>query len=418
MKIIKCRLVLAGALAVAGACSTARATTIYMLNTLVTFNNTNGSGPYGSLVADASGNLYGTTTSGGANGDGVVYEIAAGTHALSTVATFNGANGNYPTSTLTADASGNLYGTTEMGGASGDGIVYEVSSGTHALSTVATFSGMNGASPFGALVVGSSGNLYGTTVGGGANNDGTVYKIASGTHSLSTLAVFNNTNGSGPLAGLAADAGGNLYGTTDSGGAYSYGVVFKVAAGTNALSTLATFNNNTVTGAHVLGTLRLDANGNLYGTTQVEGANNDGNVFKVAVGSNAITPLFSFDGTDGNYSDSGVIADANGNLYGTTYYGGAYGGGTVFELNPSTGVLTDLFSFDGADGRNPVSGLFLDASGNLYGTTYFGGANGDGTVFELSPVPEPSSLALGLLALSGLVVIVRTKWSRPVVFAK
>ena len=85
-----------------------------------------------------------------------------------------------------------------MGGASGDGIVYEVSSSTHALSTVATFSGMNGASPFVPLVVGSSGNLYGTTVGGGANNDGTVYKIASGTHSLSTLAVFNNTNGTAP----------------------------------------------------------------------------------------------------------------------------------------------------------------------------------------------------------------------------
>ena len=96
MKIIKCRIVLAVALAMAGACSTARATTIDMLTTLVTFNNTNGSGPYGSLVADASGNLYGTTTSGGANGDGVVYEIAAGTHALSTVATFNGGTATTP----------------------------------------------------------------------------------------------------------------------------------------------------------------------------------------------------------------------------------------------------------------------------------------------------------------------------------
>jgi uncharacterized repeat protein (TIGR03803 family) len=132
-------------------------------------------------------------------------------------------------------------------------------------------------------------------------------------------------------------------------------------------------------------------------------------VFKVAADTHALTVLASFNGTDGSSPYASLVLYANGNLYGTTEYGGAYNDGTVFELNPTTGALATLFLFDGTNGSAPTASLFADANGDLYGTTSTGGTDNAGTVFELSPVPEPSSLALSLLVLGGLVVMVWTK---------
>jgi uncharacterized repeat protein (TIGR03803 family) len=339
MNIIKSCILLSLAATVACAGSTASAVQ-YTLTTLATFNGTNGSNPYAGLIADASGNLYGTTRSGGANGYGTVFELAAGTHALSTLATFNATNG--------------------------DG-------------------------SFGDLIADASGNLFGTTFNGGANNAGTVFKVAAGTHALSTLASFNRTNGAYPYAGLIADASGNLYGTTEEGGANNAGTVFKVAADTHALSTLVTFNGTN--GADPRGRLIADASGNLYGTTFWGGANGSGTVFEVANDVNhTLTTLATFNGANGAIPVAGLIFDASGNLYGTTAGGGANNRGTVFEVaNDVNHTLTTLATFNGANGAIPEAGLIFDASGNLYGTTSEGGANGRGTVFILRPVLEPGS---------------------------
>jgi len=130
------------------------------------------------MIADSSGNLYGTTSGGGANSDGTVFEVAAGTHTLSTLVTFNGTNGEEPYASLIADANGNLYGTTSGGGANSGGTVFEIAAGTHTLSTLTSFNGTNGQQPYASLIADASGNLYGTTNTGGANDDGTVFELS------------------------------------------------------------------------------------------------------------------------------------------------------------------------------------------------------------------------------------------------
>ena len=379
--------------------------------TLVNFTGfANGQNPYAGVIADGSGNLYGTTTSAGSNNNGgTVFKIAAGTNTLSTLVTFTGtAYGANPNGGLIADGSGNLYGTTYHGGSSDNyGTVFKIAAGTNTLSTLATFTGTNGANPEAGLIADGSGNLYGTTYGGGSGYVGTVFKIAAGTNTLSTLATFTDTaNGAKPVAGLIADDSGNLYGTTEQGGSSGVGTVFKIAAGTNTLSTLATFTGTN--GANPEAGLIADGSGNLYGTTVGGGSSNRGTVFKIAAGTNTLSTLATFTGTaNGAFPYAGLIADASGNLYGTTYGGGSKNDGTVFEIAAGTNTLSTLATFTGtANGAFPYAGLIADGSGNLYGTTYYGGSVGAGTVFELSgtgfAVPEPSSLTLagiGSLAL-------------------
>jgi uncharacterized repeat protein (TIGR03803 family) len=365
------------------------------LTTLASFTGTaNGANPEAGLTADAAGNLYGTTFYGG-TGDsgtgGTVFELGAGTNTLTTLATFNGQNGERPDAGLTFDASGNLFGTTY----DPLGTIFELSAGTRALTTLATFNFQNGAAPFSNLILDASGNLYGSTVQGGPGLNGTVFELSAGSQSPTTLASFNGTNGQYPAGNLAFDASGNLYGTTAFGGTGGAGTVFEVAAGTHALTTLISFNNTN--GYSPTGVI-ADAAGNLYGTTGGGGLNGDGTVFKVAAGTHSPTTLASFGGANGQGSAAGLIADASGNLYGTTAYGGANGDGTVFELNAATNTIMTLYSFDGTDGANPYAGLIVDAAGDLFGTTEDGGSSNDGTVFELTgsgfDVPEPNSIAL------------------------
>ncbi len=448
----------------------------HTLTTLAMFDGTNGGGPDAGLLADASGNLFGTTQrggalDGGAYGNGTVFELSlvpepsslalgllalgalpllarprkrvlredyqairfeygpvfgfvpngksrrkvfmrgkdmniiqrcillavaaaavcagsttAAQYKLTTLATFNGTNGGTPYAGLIADASGNLYGTTAFGGdltlnnGSGDGTVFKVANdANHTLTTLVTFNGTNGYDPEAGLLADAGGNLYGTTFGVGANGDGTVFKVANdANHTLTTLVAFNGANGADPAAGLIADATGNLYGTTWRGGAGDGGTVFNVANDANyTLTTLATFKgtNGFEPGSRLL----ADASGNLYGTTFRGGANNDGFVFKVANDANHTLTILS--GTDN--ATGGLIADANGNLYGTGY--GLGDDGYVFEVaNDANHTFSILAKFNGANGAHPFGGLIADANGNLYGTTQHGGASDAGTVFEVA----------------------------------
>ncbi len=204
---------------------------------------------------------------------------------------------------------------------------------------------------------------------------------------ITDLASFNSTNGGNPLAGLIMDGAGNLYGTAWKGGANGYGTVFEVVNGSGAITVLASFNGTN--GADPLAGLIMDGAGNLYGTTSLGGAYNDGTVFAVANDSGAITALASFNGTNGNDPYGGLVMDGSGNLYGTTYSGGASNYGAVFEVVNDSGAITDLASFNGTNGDYPYAGLIMDGNGNLYGTTNAGGASSDGTVFELNTVPFP-----------------------------
>ena len=402
----------------------------HALTTLAAFKGgANGAFPGAGLIADGSGNLYGTTENGGdptqngGVGVGTVFKVANdANHTLSTLATFNGVNGAFPAARLIADSSGNLYGTTVYGGANwgtlnDDGTVFKVAADTHEISTLVSFDGANGRYPSGGLIADDSGNLFGTTSHGGPNRDaGTVFKVAAGTHGISTLAKFNYDNGDSPNAGLLADGSGNLYGTT-------YFQVFEVAADSLTLSTLATFNFNGDHGGGSQAGLIADSSGNMYSATRYGGANDSGVVFEVAAGTHTLTTLFAFNGTNGA-GPGDLIADCSGNLYGTTWLGGANGKGTVFELSPPP--LSGDFNRDGHVNASDIQGMVAAlADLNGYETAEsltdsqllsIGDVNRDGVVTNadlqallnllksggssLATVAEPASLALASLGVS------------------
>ena len=385
------------------------------LTTVANFSDTTANWPLSGLVADSAGNLFGTTLFGGAHGYGAVYEIARTTSGYGStpivLVSFDGVMASEPKANLILDGSGNLFGTTSAGGASGDGTVFEVVRTAGGYATTPTmlvnFNGTNGATPRAALVADSDGNLFGTTAAGGAHNDGTVFEItrANGVYATTptVLFSFDGTNGSTPLGSLLIDSSGNLFGTASAGGANNHGTIFELAktgAGYAAAPTVLTsFTGVGTAGADPEAGLIMDSAGNLLGTTKGGGeARNSsyiqdggGTVFELAktAGGYASTPttLISLNDTDGLMVSSPLLADAAGNLFATAQVGGS-GKGTVFEVaNTASGyatTLTELAIFGSSTGEDPSGNLLANASGDLLGTTIGGGANSDGTVYRLS----------------------------------
>ena len=351
------------------------------ISTLATFTGANGAKPLSDLVSDAAGDLFGTTSAGGADNDGTVFEIAKSTGELTTLASFTGANGDGPWGGVTSDAAGDLFGTTAGGGADNDGTVFEIAKSTGLLSTLATFTGANGREPFGTVISDAAGDLFGTANYGGADNDGTVFEIAKSTGQLTTLVTFTGANGANPAGSLTIDAEGDLFGTTANGGADDDGTVFEIAKSTGELTTLATFTDSN--GAGPERNLTIDAAGDLFGTTFYGGADNDGTVFEIVKSTGALITLATFTGANGLDPLSDLVSDAAGDLFGTTEAGGADNDGTAFEIAKSTGLLSTLATFTGANGEDLDGGLTINSAGDLFGTTYFGGVNSDGTLFEL-----------------------------------
>ena len=409
---------LAHAILLLGAIAPGTAMAAPQFTTLASFDGPNGSVAAGGLVFDPAGNLYGTTTYGGpgyqlggAPGQGTVFELSGTGHtSFKTVVNFNGTNGAGPADALTSDALGNLYGTAASGGKAGTGTAFMLSRPSHAdVTTLASFGGAGGATPFGGLAFYApgpfhaagtahhAGDLFGTTSAGGANGDGTVFRLSGSNHrTLTTLASFSAaTNGAKPGATLVADTAGCLYGTTFTGGSGTLGTVFQLCGPDyKTLTVLAAFDGTN--GANPMGGLTLDAAGNLYGTTSAGGPGEGGTIFELTgPGHRHLTTLATFGNNDpdGAVPVGTLLIDAAGNLFGTTNGGADEFGdgaflGAVFELSADHRTLTPLHAFTGGlDGDIPQAGLIADAKGNLYGTTTSGGAGGDngaGTVFEIS----------------------------------
>lgn len=356
-----------------------------------------GSNPRADLVMDTAGNLYGTTLYGGTSGVGTVFELSpSGTETVLHSFAASHTDGHYPYAGLLMDTTGNLYGTAQSGGAKGLGTVFKLSpNGTETLlySFCVLAACADGYHPRAGLIMDTKGNLYGTAFDGGAYDAGAVFELSpSGTETVlhSFCQQTGCPDGYYPQAGLVMDTNGNLYGTTLYNGAYGGGTVFKISSD----GTATTFYNFcTATGCkngrYPQAGLILDTNGNLYGTTYGGGAYGKGTVFELSP-SGAETVLHSFCArtgcSDGSHPRADLVMDTAGNLYGTTYYGGTNSVGTVFKLSPN-GTETVLHSFaaNGSDGTHPYAGLVTDTMGNLYGTTYSGGANGYGTVFKVTP---------------------------------
>ena len=289
-------------------------------NIVYSFQNgsADGHAPYGGVVRDSAGNLYGTTAYGGAFNHGTVFQISK--HVRTLLHSFTGkADGGFPIG-LVRDAAGNLYGTTQAYGASNCGTLFKLTTAGK-FSVLHTFTD----SPDGCIPNGpmrdAKGNLYGTTVLGGSTNSGTVYKVdAAGHETILHSFIFGRnggTDGASPSAGVIRDAAGNLYGTTTYGGVDTFGTVYKVDAAGNE-TVLHAFTGGNTDGEYPWGVLARDASGNLYGTTQIGGTGSGGTIFKVdATGKESV--LFNFTLADqGGQPQSSLVMDSAGNLYGNT----------------------------------------------------------------------------------------------------
>jgi uncharacterized repeat protein (TIGR03803 family) len=361
-----------------------------------------GNHPYAGLI-DVGGTLYGTTYSGGADSSGTVFGVNPKTGVETAVYSFcrqaSCADGSHPYGGL-INVGGALYGTTAYGGTGtcsnnlACGTVFRVDPKTGAEMVVYSFcsqaSCADGEYPTAGLI-NVGGTLYGTTSAGGANGYGSVFGVNPKIGVETVVYSFRSGwDGADPVGGLI-DVAGTLYGTTSAGGANSAGTVFKFNPRTGAETVLHWFcgwpDNHCTDGAYPNAGL-IDVSGTLYGTTSEGGGNglNSGTVFSINPGTGVMNEKYAFgSGTDGAYP-SGLI-DVSGILFGTTSAGGANGYGTVFEVNTTGSAETVVYSFcsqaNCADGENPYAGVIY-VSGTLYGTTNRGGANGTGTVFKVT----------------------------------
>jgi uncharacterized repeat protein (TIGR03803 family) len=376
--------------------------------------------PSGGVVQGPDGDFYGTTARGGSFGFGSIFRITTN-GVLTVLVDFNTANGAYPYSGLTSDTNGNFYGTTQNGGGPGYGTVFRVTT-NGVLTTLTNFYPPVGSNPAGALIWGNDGTLYGTTVNGGASSNGTVFQITTN-GVLNSFFSFSGSNGAHPNAGLLLARDGNFYGTTEYGG-IGLGVVFQLTPG-GVLTDLGSFDyiNN---GAFPISALVEDAAGNFYGTATMGGGGGAGagtlfeipatnnqtivglatfssnpysgmsagpsnvfygttlsSIYRFTPTNTTVTTLFSFDGTDGSDAYATPVLDTKGDLYGTTYYGGSNGFGTVYELAANDN-FTQLYGFSASPGSQPMGALARDANGTLYGANYTGGPTDAGTVFSLT----------------------------------
>ena len=383
--------------------------------------------PVASLVFDNVGNLYGTTEYRGTSDWGVVFKLDT-TGKETVLHSFTGAeDGATPRAGLVLDSAGNLYGTALQGGPPCGfftcGVVFKIDS-TGNETVLHGFTGADGANPEAGLLRDSAGNLYGTTSAGGSGY-GVVFKLDATTNKETLLYTFTGgADGGQPMAGLVSDTAGNLYGTTQGGGDLSAciagcGVVFKLDP-TGGQTVLYTFSGG-ADGRYPSGDLIQDSTGNLYGITSAGGVpfirsgEGCGVVFKLDPTTREETVLYSFTGeTDGGIPDkASLFMDGAGILYGTTALGGASGGcggggcGVVFNLDPTTGKESVLYTFTGgADGGQPTAGLVRDSAGSLYGTASTAGISGNcgigcGVVFKLTPTETTFTVSVVLAGNGG-----------------
>jgi uncharacterized repeat protein (TIGR03803 family) len=372
---------------------------IYKLNaagqetTLYSFSGApGGTRPIAGLTLGPGGSFYGTTQLGGAADWGVVYRVDAAGHETEVYSFTGGADGAFPEASVALDGEGNVYGTTLKGGSAdgiaGFGVVYRIDPAGQETVLYTFTGGTDGGFPEG-VIIDSAGNLYGTTSGGGAAESGVVFELSpAGTYRV-LYRFSGGADGGSPGAGVIRDSAGNLYGTTMFGGAAGLGVIFKVSP-QGQETVLYSFPGGP-DGATPFAGVVSDSAGNLYGTTVdgggTFGEGGSGVVYELgAAGTYSVLYRFT-GGADGSGPFAGVIRDSAGNLYGTTSAAGTTdcggsGCGVVYKVSPS-GQETVLYSFTGgSDGATPYAGLVTDLAGRLYGTTAWGGKGGTGATFS------------------------------------
>jgi uncharacterized repeat protein (TIGR03803 family) len=343
-----------------------------------------GAFPEAALI-DVGGTLYGTTNKGGSSGGGTVFSVNPATGAESVVYSFAG-GGATPLAALT-DVGGKLYGTTSQEGAFGAGTVFSLDPASGAEAVLHSFSGSFGYSTNALLAV--NGRLFLSASAGGAGSIGDIVRITPSTGASEEIYAFARmANGDSPSASLI-DVGGRLYGTTVQGGAAATGDVFRLSPASGAENVVYSFKGGS-DGAYPEAPL-ISAGGTLYGTTAYGGVFGSGAVFSVGAASGAERVVHSFTGGKDGSTPLAALINVGGKLYGTASGGGA-GAGNVFSIDPASGRESVAYTFKGGtDGADPVSAL-INVGGTLYGTTPQGGASGSGTVFSLNPATGAQSV--------------------------
>ena len=362
-----------------------------------------GSYPRGSLVRDPQGNLYGTSSDGGAFNKGIVFKLDS-TSNLTVLHSFTGADGEAPYGAPILDGNGFLYGATVYGGPyntttpntapDGDGVIYKLDTSGNNFQVLHYFDFPQGKQPQNGLAMDSQGFLYGTTYFGGAFAvsgsyfGGVVFRLDIFGDNFQVLHSFNpDIEGWNPVAPPVLDGQGHLYGST-----YGGSIIFKMDTTGANFQQLHTYDP--ANGWGTIGTMNLDNQDNLYGVMAWGGNNNAGVIFKMDTAGNNYQVLHHFAGDDGLNPYSGMTLDSQGRLIGTTSGGGAYGDGVIYQIDTSGIGFQVLHHFNGSDGASPISfdmGLLLDNNDNLFGTTNSGGLYGKGVVFQLAPANDSTS---------------------------
>ena len=361
-----------------------------------TGTGSDGSNPYASLTLSANGTtLYGTTYQGGTSNDGAIFSIDLTNSHYTTLHSFTGVgtDGSNPDGNLIFSNDGTkLYGMTLSGGASSNGTVISISLSNNTCTTLHSFTGSDGSTPYGSLTLSSDGTkLYGMSSGGGDSGDGVVFSInLSNSNQYSIIHTFTNTGDDGalPWGSLTLSSDGTkLYGMTSGGGDNGNGAVFSIDLSNNNYTTLHSFTGTD--GSNPYGSLTLSGDGTkLYGMTYSGSASNDGAVFSINLSNNNLfTTIHSFTGigTDGSQPWDRLTLSGDGSiLYGMTFQGGSSNDGVIFSITISSDTYSTLYSFTGGtDGANPQGNLTLSGDGtSIYGTASGGGAFGDGVIFS------------------------------------
>jgi uncharacterized repeat protein (TIGR03803 family) len=367
-----------------------------------------GSGPWSDyFISDAKGNLYAATASGGTYSAGTVFMLSpAGKETILYEFTGSNGDGNGPHGRLAFDANGNIYGTTQGGGANGTGTVYQLSpkkGGGWKEKVIYTFSatGADGISPSAGMTIAPDGTMYSTTPDGGAFEAGTVFSLKKTSKGWRQKVIQNlngSSNGGYPYEGLMMDAAGNLYGAAPTGGSSGQGVIYRLSPTKKGWvdTVLYSFTGKNGDGAGLYWIdLISDTSGDIYGATGFGGTNGTGTVWELVYSktkksySESILYEFGASGSgDGNNPYGGLAMDSNGNLYGTALNGGSSNLGAFYKLTKhgKTWKETILHSFVGAnDGNQPTGNPYMDAKGRLYGMTQTGGKSNLGVVYRITP---------------------------------
>ncbi|HTA27351.1 MAG TPA: choice-of-anchor tandem repeat GloVer-containing protein [Bacteroidia bacterium] len=343
---------------------------------LLNFNDTNGKNPYLGAPVVSGKTIYGTTTKGGANGDGCVYSLDTNGRNYKDLLDFNISNGSDASAPLLL-AGNKLYGTTTMGGLNAKGCIFSLDTNGGGYKDLLDFNGVNGSRPYGGVQL-CGNRLFGMTAYGGANSVGVIYSIDTNGTGFKTLLVFNGVSGSNP-DGEFTILGNRLFGMTFAGGTFGEGDIFVMDTSGALISFNYILNFSGGNGSYPLGDLTFN-NGKFFGMTEEGGINAEGNIFTIDSSGNNFKDLMDFNLTDGGLPYGSLVL-SNGKLYGMAQQGGLNSDGLIFSIDSTWTSFTDLYDFNGTKGSVPYGTLAL-SNGSFYGVAYSGGTHNDGVVFR------------------------------------